>query len=309
MKLSMGEKQEVKSNLELEVSVVDILLLVVDKWKVLALFGFLSGVTGVFYSLSLPEIYSANVLMSQADENAQISTSGIPDLVGGAMGGFPGLSLGRNSLSLEQGLALLKSRRFAEQFIEAENLLPSYLLKTGTKNSWLSNEPPTRWRAYREFGGLMSTSVGAEGLITLTFEFTDPELVAKIANSIVAYANEMMRKEAIEEAQSSILFLETELKKTNLINSQTILYSLIEQQTEKIMIASVRDQYSFKVIDPAIKPDERISPNRRNVVMFFTFIGVFVGLCAVARVCPASQRLFRENWQRRKASCSKKENV
>ena len=67
----MSEKQAVKSNLELEVSIVDILLLVVDKWKILVLFAAFFGVSGVFYSLSLPAIYSANVLMSEAEENAQ----------------------------------------------------------------------------------------------------------------------------------------------------------------------------------------------------------------------------------------------
>ena len=282
----MPDTQDVNSNLELEVSIAEVLSLVIEKWRIL-FFSVLSfAVAGVFYSLSLPEIFRASVLMTEAYESSQVTSGGLPEAVTGAYGRFAGVSLGRKSTSLEQGLALLKSKRFAEEFIQKQNLSKTLFADEwdAKNNEWIDGEGPSKWQIYREFNAMMSTSLNAEGMVLLSLEFTDRVLAANIANAIVSYINEMMRNEAIQEAEKSIDFLEGELKKTNLVNSQSILYSLIEQQTEKIMIASVRDQYTFKVIDPAVVPDERISPNRRNIVMFFGLIGVFIGLCAVAFV-------------------------
>jgi len=280
----MSDTQEVRSNLELEVSLSDVFLIIREKWKVLFGFTLSFAFLGVLYALSLPEIYRANVLMSEATETGQLGGGAMSSAFGGIMDASGAISFNQNTTAVDEGLALMKSRRFAEEFISQNDLLILLFADDwdANKESWLDGERPGQWRVYRKFQNMMSTSTSSDGLITLTLEYTDPILVAKWANAIIAFVNDMMREEAISEAEKSIQFLESELKKTSLVNSQTILYSLIEQQTEKIMIASVREQYSFKVIDPAITPDVRVSPNRRNTVMFFAIMGLFFGFIVIA---------------------------
>jgi uncharacterized protein involved in exopolysaccharide biosynthesis len=116
------------------------------------------------------------------------------------------------------------------------------------------------------------------GLYTLSVEWKDPELAAEWANDAVARLNAHMRQQAIEEAKKSISFLEDELHRTSLVNAQNILYSLIEEQTKSIMMANVRDEYVFKVIDPAMAPEHRSKPKRKLIVMLGFVLGLMLGI-------------------------------
>ena len=87
-----------------------------------------------------------------------------------------------------------------------------------------------------------------------------------------------MRSEAIMEAEKSINFLKDQLNQTSLINTQAVIFTLMEEHTKQITLANIRDEYSFKVIDPAVAPDEKSKPNRRMIVVFGLVIGVIVGI-------------------------------
>ena len=90
--------------------------------------------------------------------------------------------------------------------------------------------------------------------------------------------NNHIREESIEESQRSIFFLETEINKTNLTCSIDMLYRLIEQQTQKIMMANTREDYAFKVIDPARAPINPAGPNRKLIVIISTFLGFLASI-------------------------------
>jgi uncharacterized protein involved in exopolysaccharide biosynthesis len=47
------------------------------------------------------------------------------------------------------------------------------------------------------------------------------------------------------------------------------------------MIANVRDEFAFKIIDPAVPPEKKIKPKRAMIVMLGFIGGAFLGLCAV----------------------------
>lgn len=288
----MPSPQEVNSNLELQISISDIVGVLLKRWKILIsvtalFFGF-----SVFYALSLPEVYRASILLAESSDENQLGSGYLPGGLGGAVAGIAGLSIGRSSVGVERALAVLKSRKFVKNYITNQDLLP-ILFKSDwdeKKKTWRDNSAPNEWQAYRAFIALLNTSTGADGLVTITVEHTDQRNVAELANSLIRYLNEVMRQEAVDEANKSIAFLESQVEKTNLVNSQNILYSLIEQQTEKIMIASVREGYSFKVIDPAVTPDERISPNRTNIVLLITAMGAFVSCLLVGLLTAFSNR-------------------
>ena len=84
----------------------------------------------------------------------------------------------------------------------------------------------------------------------------------------------MQKKRAILEAVRSISFIEKELEKTSLLNSQTILYNIIEQQMGTIMLANVRDEFVFKVIDSAVIPTRA----ETKPIFMIIFIGIVLGI-------------------------------
>ena len=58
-------------------------------------------------------------------------------------------------------------------------------------------------------------------------------------------------------------------------------YELIQSQTEKVMLAEVRPQYVFKVIDPAIPPEHRSKPNRWFICLLGILCGGFLSVAGV----------------------------
>ena len=88
----------------------------------------------------------------------------------------------------------------------------------------------------------------------------------------------------------SIAFLEKEMQSTTLVDMRSILFSLIEQQTEIIMLASVRSDYLFKVIDPAIVHENKSSPNRALICILGTIFGGFLSVIFI--LCISTPKLL-----------------
>jgi uncharacterized protein involved in exopolysaccharide biosynthesis len=73
---------------------------------------------------------------------------------------------------------------------------------------------------------------------------------------------------------------------------QQAIYRLIQNQVNNEMLANVEHEYAFRVIDPAVAPETRVSPKRTIMTLvgsatglFFCVIFVFVrrGLRAARR--------------------------
>lgn len=110
--------------------------------------------------------------------------------------------------------------------------------------------------------------------MTLAVEWRDPEQAASWVNELVVRLNNHEKQLAIKETEQSLAYLKEQLPKTSVMEVQQAIYRLIEAQTKKIMLANVRDQFVFKVIDPAVVPEKRVKPNRKLIV----FLGAMSGL-------------------------------
>ena len=62
---------------------------------------------------------------------------------------------------------------------------------------------------------------------------------------------------------------------------QRVFYDLIESQTRISMLADVREEYVFQVVDPAVVPDQRIAPKRSLIAVLGTMLGAMLALVAV----------------------------
>ena len=125
---------------------------------------------------------------------------------------------------------------------------------------WI-NENPSDREASELLLNMIATSMDPNdkaGLVIFTLEWKSPNIanIANIANNLVDNMNRNAKQRAIVEAKKSISFLEKELEQTSILKSQTILYSMIEQQMQKIMLANIRDEFVFTVIDLAVIPNK-----------------------------------------------------
>ena len=241
------------------------------------------ALASVLYALSLPKYYRASILVVSAEQGSKPLTS-LSGLLGSISSTGGGMSpFASSGISSEIALSVLTSRRFIETYIKDNNLLP-ILFKDAwdeKNNAWIGTDAPTLFDGYGKISNSFEIDFD-KSLITVTVEWSDPETAATLANEIIYRVNEHIRTEAIDEGNRSIFFLENELSKTNLTDAKQMLYGLVEQQTQSIMLANVREEYAFKVIDPAVKPIHPSGPNRRFIVLlgliFGSFTGVFLAL-------------------------------
>lgn len=260
-----------------------------DYWRVLVRYKvmiisitLLATVVAVTVALLMTPIYRAEVLLAPVSDEQQNSLSAIASQFGG-LASLAGINLGTGGGSTEQVLATLSSRSFIGDFI-ADNQLMQVLYADkwdATTKTWKSKSPddiPSPLDAYSMVQKkILDIDVDNKtGLVTLAVEWQDPQQAAAWANEFVSRINSHEKQLAIKEAEQSIAYLKAQLVKTSVVEMQQVIYQLMEAQTKKIMLANVRDQYAFKVIDPAVVPENKIRPNRKLI----TVLGFMLGLIA-----------------------------
>jgi uncharacterized protein involved in exopolysaccharide biosynthesis len=119
------------------------------------------------------------------------------------------------------------------------------------------------------------------GVIRVTTEWEDPEIAAAWANGLVVLANQIVRNRDLTDAERSVAYLQTEIGKTNIVGLQQVLYSLIESEMKTIMLAKVKEEYAFAVVDPAVPPELRSFPHRALLVAIGTTLGGFLALMVI----------------------------
>ena len=255
-------------------------------WKVLIeyklliiVFTTLTTLGATYYASTLPTIYKAEVLMIPASGGG--GGGGLSNRLGG-LADMAGVSLGGSSAGAEgeQALARLKTRSFLTNHIKEKNLKPILFASRWSEQGklWIDKEPSDR-EASELLLDMVTTSIDSKdkaGLVAFSLEWenpANPDKIADMANDLVSNMNFRAKQRAIVEAKNSISFLEKELEQTNILNSQTILYSMIEQQMQKIMLANIRDEFVFKVIDSAVVP--RYAETKP--VLMIIFIGFILG--------------------------------
>jgi uncharacterized protein involved in exopolysaccharide biosynthesis len=268
------------------------------KWIIIAVTA-VFAVASVIIALLLPNIYRAEALLSPAAQQEQ--SSGLSSLAGqfGGLASLAGINLGSTSTVDKTTLALetIKSRQFLSRFIQDHDVLVPlfatekwnlegnelvidddiYDPETG---QWVRDVDPPKTPTpslqdtHKEFNEILAVSQEADsGLVRIAIEHKSPYLAAQWVSWLVQDVNNYMKQTDITEARKSIEFLQRQLNTTSVADMQQVLYQLIQDQTQTIMLAEVRDEYVLKTIDPALPPEERASPNRALICIIGTLLG------------------------------------
>ena len=263
-----------------EVTLLELLLILRDEWWVLVASVLTGVLVAIVLALTMSPVYRANVVVAEIN-SAGVGQSATSSLLGqlGGLAGLAGVNLRGFGNDLNNGRTIIQSRSFMEQFVKEQNLLPLLYpdLWDKDKNEWKAdvNRPPALWQGANKFmrEAFSFDEDSDTGLLTISVEWPDPSLASKWANRIVELANETARQHDIIDAGRSIAYLNDQIEKTNAVELQRVLYNLIETEQKTLMLANVRLDYVFRVVDPAIAPVTPAKPNR----LFLLFLGVFAG--------------------------------
>lgn len=221
-------------------------------------------------SFLMTPVYRASTILAPAESNDSGSKLGALSSQLGGLAALAGLTAS-GSVGVDESIAILGSRSFTNKFISERQLLPELFagIWDAENKTWLVDDPvdvPTLADGY----ALMNNSIRnikrdmSTGLITMSIEWKDREKAAHWANAMIADLNLELRKRAVSEAERSIEFLNAELVRVKEAEARAAVYGLLERQIQKIMLANVREDYAFRILDQAIAPeaDDFFKPNR-----------------------------------------------
>jgi len=283
-----------------EISLKDIAdALLARRWLiVLMTIGFAIG--GAAVAFLLPEKYEASIVLSPVDDSAGGKLGGAGSLLSqfGGLAALGGINVGGSGKKAE-AIATLQSHGLTENFIRDNNLLPILYADQwdAERKAWKTQDPdkvPTVWKAEKKFAKKIR-SIGEDkktGLVTLTIEWTDAELAAQWAKDLVDRANRDLRAREIKQSQTNLAYLNDQLTKTSVVELQKAIYSLIEAEIKKVMIANGSDEFAFRVVDPPRIAEERSSPKRGLIVAVGLFLGFMLGV-VLALSLPARNNSHR----------------
>jgi len=260
-----------------------------DYWRILMRFKWfiifttlVGGGGTLYFAFQMTPIFRAQLTMAPVGED-----KGTASALAGQFGGLAslaGINIGSGGGKTEEAIATLKSRAFTDTFIQEENLIPVLFedIWDEENKTWKvesKKQIPTSWKAYKVFNGIRFISQDKEsGMYNIAFEWKDPALAAQWANKMIGRINKYQKEIAIIEAKNNIEYLKNELKQTSIVEMRQSIFRLIEAQTKNIMLANVRDEYVFKVIDPAVIPEDKIKPKKKLMAILGTLVGFMIGV-------------------------------
>jgi capsular polysaccharide biosynthesis protein len=255
-----------------------------SRWLLIVIVSLVGALGSVVYCLLTPKWYRAQLLM----EVVQPETGGSNlSSVAGGLGGIAalaGFDLAGNDILKKEFVAKIGSRAFTYRFMNDEGIIPILFADKwdATNQRWKSAaDQPSLEKAYKLFnsGVRAITEDRRNGLIRVTVDWKDPVLAMNWANKLVAQFNADAREIARDDARRSLEFLDRELAHTDIVDLRTTINGLIESETRKSMLASVREQYAFKIIDPAFLPGKEgiVWPRPALLTAVALMVGAIVG--------------------------------
>lgn len=252
------------------------------KWLIAGITGFIVALC-LAYALFATEWYRADVLLTPAEAK---STQGLADQLSGlgslsGLASLAGITIG--GADTAEPLAVLTSRDFTRAFIVEQDLLPVLFVddwdaKTGRWKATDPQDQPDIYDAVKYFDEDIRRVKEDKKtkLVTVTIEWTEPQVAAEWANLLVKRLNDRMRQRSLQEAESNVSYLKRELADANIVTLQQSVGRLLESELQKAMLARVNEEFAFRIIDRAEAPKWRSRPKRALIMGFGVIAGVLL---------------------------------
>lgn len=272
------------------------------RWKWIAASVVLVAAAFTVAAFLMTPVYRASVVVvdASADRGGGGGVGALGQL--GGLAALAGITVGAGG-QVEESLAVLRSREFTENFIRKHDLMPILFHKRWDAHAQRWKGEPERWptlaQAFQLFDGRVRdiTHDKLSGLITLSVEWTDPELAARWANGLIEQLNAEMRARAIASAADSVGYLEKELSSTSVVETRQSIGRLLEAQINRKMLATVTQEYAFRIVDRALPPevDDEVRPNKPLLLAVGIVVGLLLGIVLALGAAAFGGQNAREN--------------
>jgi uncharacterized protein involved in exopolysaccharide biosynthesis len=192
-----------------EISLLDLLQVVVENLRLLVLGPLVVGLLALGYSFTIAPTFTATTKFMPPQQQASGAASLLASL--GALGGLAGAAGGIKNPG-DQYVAFIKSRSVTDALIDRFKLTERYQQKSKEDSR-------------NTLAALARASSGKDGLITVEVDDKDPAFAAELANGHVEELGNLLKRLAVTEAQQRRVFFEKQLAgaKDNLIKAEQAL--------------------------------------------------------------------------------------
>lgn len=272
-----------------------------SKWLVLSLTAVFAGGTGAL-AFSLPNVYRADALVAPNESSGGGSLSRLANQYGG-LASLAGINLGvpAETDKATLGLAVLKSRRFLTEFIHRRGVLVPLMAASGWDSvtgelkidsseydaetgKWVRRVRPPKsvvpsdQEAYESLLEILAVEQDEEtGLVTISIDHYSPVVASQWVEWLIEDLNAVVLREDVTEAEQAIEYLNEQVDATSQAGLKEVFFRLIEEQTKTILLAKANEEYLLKTIDPAVRPEEKLRPNRLLLLVLGGLTGSLVG--------------------------------
>ena len=249
------------------------------------------AVLSIIGSLLLANVFTSQALLVPTSLNSK-STSQYS-----ALASVAGVNLGDTSPDVTLAIAFINSKKIIHQLIKHESFLPDLMaakkwhiksnsiiydddLYDDKNKKWVREvdfpfqQVPSEQEAFEIFSEQINISEDKKNrLLTLSVDHISPSVAQQWAEWIIDEANTMVANLRIEEAESSINYLNEQIKLTPYAELRTMFFSLIQENTQNMMLAKVSNQFALTVIDPPLIPEMKSKPKRALICILGTLLG------------------------------------
>lgn len=259
------------------------------------------SVASVLYSLSLPNLYRAEVVLLPTNEST--SNLGALNSQLGGLASLVGANFQSRALTpADFAKELLGTKAFVSQFIRQHKIGPMIYAADGwdsekrvlSLDPLIYNEKDAEWVAdhfdgnsigpsssdyFSKFSDMVTLSSSRDSnIIIISAVHPSPDFAAFLSNALVSALNNEVRDRSVRETQENIKYLNKQIGKAVKTEIVEILYELLQAQMQSLMLADGKANFAFDILDPAIAPDERFSPSRSKISVLGAIVGFLVGV-------------------------------
>ena len=257
----------------------------------------------IIYSLVLTPVYRSEALLSPAKNSTSQSNSLLGGLssIGGLIGAdFSGESIDNSTLAIEAG----NKRDFLYHFIKKRNLLVPILAAKDwdinsrnysineniydiNSNKWVfyDTEDPYEFIYYEAYLLIFDKIEIEEDrrtkIVKITLDHASPYIAKEWLDWLIFDLNEYFKIRDSERANNAINYLMNEIESNTSSKLDSVFSSLIEQQSNTLVLANSTDEYVFEILESPQVPIQRVSPRRTLIVLAITIIGGFFSVLYV----------------------------
>ena len=287
------------------IDLISILNILWNGKRVLISVTVLFSLIGVFYSLSLPNIYKSkailNPVQAQNSLNQSMSNySGIASLAGINIGSSTYEDVATQAIEKLHSLSFFKENIIPNIFLPDLMALESWDFKTNTisykkdqydeeSQTWIrkfaypQTQIPSVQESYNVFlqKHLKYNKDVETGFVSISIEHQSPYVAHLWTNLIISKINEYYRTKDKQESERAIAYLNEQILKTQFDEIRNLIANLLQQKIQQLTLIEVSEFYVFEYIDPPEVMEKKHKPVRSIICILASLLGGIIGIIIV----------------------------